>query len=146
MRAYALPAAALVVVVLAGCGASEGPGDTSESPSPKAATSSPKAAAESPETASPPLSPFPNPADAANPDIPNIALRKDGKTPITCAEWPGLSDGRQRDLVFSALVQSLVIPVTDAKVNEARQMVDTECKTAPRTAAYIVALGVAGSV
>ena len=146
MKAYALPAAALVVVVLAGCGATDEPGAASESPSPEAATSSPKASAASPETASPPLSPFPNPADAANPDIPNIALRKDGKTPITCAEWPGLSDGRQRDLIFSALVQSLVIPVTDGKVNKARQMVDTECQAAPRTAAYIVALGAAGSV
>jgi hypothetical protein len=129
-----------------GCNATDGPGETSESPSPGTATSSPKAPADSPETASPPLSPFPNPADAANPDIPNIALRKDGKTPITCAEWPGLSDGRQRDLVFSALVQSLVIPVTDTKVNEARQMVDTECRASPRSAAYIVALGAAGSV
>ena len=146
MKASALPAAALVVVLLVGCTATDGPGDTTESPSPEAATSSPKAPADSPETASPPLSPFPNPADAAKPDIPNIALRKDGKTPITCAEWPGLSDGRQRDLVFSALVQSLVIPVTDAKVNEARKMVDTECKAAPRSAAYIVALGAAGSV
>jgi hypothetical protein len=146
MKASALPAAALLVVLLGGCTATDGPGDSSESSSPEAASSSPKAPADSPETASPNLSPFPDPADSAKPDIPNIALRKDGKTPIKCAEWPGLPDGRQRDVVFSALVQSLVIPVTDAKVDEARQKVDTDCKAKPSSAAYIVALRTARSM
>ncbi len=140
MKASALPAAALAVVILGGCTATDEPGDASESSSPEAATSSPKTPAASPETASPTPSSLPNPADSGKPDIPNIALRKDGKTPIPCAEWPDLSDGRQRDLVFSALVQSLVIPVTDAKVNDARQKVDVDCKARPASGAYLVAL------
>jgi hypothetical protein len=140
MKASALPAVALVVVVLAGCTATDDPRETSESPSPEAATSPPKAPADSPEAATPIPTSFPSPIETAKPDIPSIALRKDGKTPITCAEWPGLSGDRQRDLVFSALVQSLVIPVTDAKVSKARQMVDADCRSEPRSAAYVVAL------
>ena len=140
MKGSALPAAALAVAVLVGCGATDEPGDASESSAPEAATSSPKAPADSPEIAPPTKNSFPDPADPAKPDIPSIALRKDGKTPITCAEWPDLSDDRQRELVFSALVQSLVIPVTDAKVNEARKMVNTGCNSEPKSAAYVVAL------
>ncbi|MGH3474426.1 MAG: hypothetical protein ACRDOT_05860 [Aeromicrobium sp.] len=146
MKASALPAAAVAVAVLVGCSASDEPGDTSESSSPEAAASSAKPSSDSPGTAPPIQDSFQNPADSAKPDIPNIALRKDGKTPFTCAEWPGLSDDRQRDLVFSALVQAVVVPVTDAKVNEARQKVDTDCKSEPRSAAYVVALRAAMSV
>ena len=146
MKASALPAAALAVAVLVGCSATDEPGDASKSSSPEAATSSPKAPAGSPETLPPTLDSFQNPADSAKPDIPSIALRKDGKTPFTCAEWPGLSDDRQRDIVFSALVQAVVVPVTDAKVNEARQMVDADCRSEPKSAAYVVALRAAMSV
>lgn len=138
MKASALPAAALLVV-LAGCSAADEPGETSESTSPEPTTSSPRAPTEPPETSPPIQNSFPDPADA-KPDIPNIALRKDGKTPLSCSEWPGLSDGRQRDIVFSALVQSFVIPITDPKVNETKQTVDVDCRSRLVAAAYMVAL------
>lgn len=144
MKASAVPAAALVVVLLGACATTDEP-DAGESSSPDAATSSPKAPADSPEAATPTPSAFPDPAEA-KPDIPNIALRKDGKTPISCSEWPGLSDARQRDIVFSALVQSFVIPITDPKVNETRRTVDGDCKARPVAAAYMVALRAARSM
>ena len=73
-------------------------------------------------------------------------MRKDGKTPIKCAQWPSLSNDRQRSLVFSALVQSLVVPVTDSKVSKARQMVDSDCRKAPKSVAYLVAMRAAERV
>ena len=73
-------------------------------------------------------------------------MHKNGKTPITCSEWPGLSNDRQRSLVFSALVQSLVIPVTDSKVSKARQMVDSDCRKELKSVAYVVAMRAAESV
>ena len=146
MRGSVLPAAAVAVAVLVGCSGTDEPGETRESSSPEAATSSPKAPSASPATAPPNQDSFQNPADSAKPDIPNIALRQDGKTPITCAEWPGLSNDRQRDIVFSSLVQAVVVPVTDSKVNEARQVVDSDCKSEPKSAAYVVALRAAMSV
>jgi len=139
-------AAALAVGVLAGCSASDSPGDASEKPSPEAAAVSPQAASDSPKTPRPTQFPSPDYAGSASRDIPSNAMRKNGKTPITCAEWPGLSNDRQRSLVFSALVQSLVVPVTDSKVNKARQMVDSDCRAKPKSAAYLVAMRAAERV
>ena len=138
--------AVLAVVVLAGCTANEAPRDTRETSSADGATASPQAASDSPETASPTKKPTQIPAEPVSKEVPGVALRKDGKTPITCNEWSGLSNRRQRDLVFSALVQSMVIPVTDSKVGKARRMVDTDCKAEPGSGAYVVALRAARSV
>jgi hypothetical protein len=147
MKASAWSAvAALTVVFLAGCSATGGPGDTSDTSSAKAATASPLTATDSPTTASPTQNPSQKPADPVSNEVPSIALRKDGKTPIRCTEWPGLSNDRQRSVVFSALVQSLVIPVTDSKVGKARRMVDTDCRAKPASGVYVVALRAAKSV
>ncbi len=139
-------AAVLAVAVLAGCTSTDSPGDASEGSSPEAATVSPQAASESPKTPAPTRFPSPDYAGSASRDIPSNAMRKNGKTPITCAEWPGLSSDRQRSLVFSALVQSLVVPVTDSKVSKARQMVDTDCRKEAKSAAYLVAMRAAERV
>jgi hypothetical protein len=139
-------AATLVGAVLVGCTASDEPGGTSDNPSPKTATTSPRAAGDSPKTAEPTPSPSRMPTNPTSRDIPSNALGKDGKTPITCADWSGLSNDRQRSLVFSALVQSLVVPVTDSKVKKAQQMVDSDCRNEPDSAAYVVALRAAMSV
>jgi hypothetical protein len=140
--------AVLAVVVLSGCTSADEPGDASEKSSPGAATASPQASASSdgPKTAEPTQFPSPNYADSASRDIPGNAMRKDGKTPIKCSEWPGLSNDRQRSLVFSALVQSLVIPVTDSKVSKASQLVDSNCKKEPKAVAYLVAMRAAERV
>jgi hypothetical protein len=45
-----------------------------------------------------------------------------------------------------AATSSPKAPVTDAKVNEARQKIDTDCKAKPAAAAYIVALRTARSM
>ena len=139
-------AAALAVGVLAGCSSTDAPGDASEKSSPEAAAASPQAASDSPETPRPTQFPSPDYAGSTSRDIPSNAMRKNGKTPITCAEWPGLSNDRQRSLVFSALVQSLVVPVTDSKVNKARRMVDSDCRNKPKSAAYLVAMRAAERV
>ncbi|MFZ0141214.1 MAG: hypothetical protein WAL70_09035 [Aeromicrobium sp.] len=141
-----LAAATLVVGTLAGCTSTDAPGDASDKSSPEAAATSPQAASDSPKTPRPTQFPSPNYAESASRDIPSNAMRKDGKTPIKCAEWPGLSNDRQRSLVFSALVQSLVIPVTDSKVSKARQTVDSDCRNEPKSVAYMVAMRAAERV
>jgi hypothetical protein len=147
MKASAwLAAAALTVAALAGCTSADGPGDASEKSSPEAAAVSPQAASDSPKTPRPTQFPSPDYAGSASRDIPSNAMHKNGKTPIKCSEWPGLSNDRQRSLVFSALVQSLVVPVTDSKVSKARQMVDSDCKKEPKSVAYVVAMRAAESV
>jgi len=141
MKPHRWPAAAaLAVGVLAGCSATDAPGDASEKSSPEAAAVSPQAASDSPKTPRPTQFPSPNYAESASRDIPSNAMHKNGKTPIKCSEWPGLSNDRQRSLVFSALVQSLVIPVTDSKVSKASQLVDSDCKKEPKAVAYMVAM------
>jgi len=139
-------AAVLAVGVLAGCSATDAPGDASERSSPKAAAVSPQAASDSPKTPRPTQFPSPDYVGSASRDIPSNAMHKNGKTPITCAEWPGLSNDRQRSLVFSALVQSLVVPVTDSKVNKARKIVDSDCRNKPKSAAYLAAMRAAERV
>ncbi len=147
MKAPLWPAAvALAAAVLAGCTSTDAPGAASEKSSPEAAVASSRAASDSPKTAAPTRFPSPDHADSASRDIPGNAMRKDGKTPITCAEWPGLSDDRQQSLVFSALVQSLVVPVTDSKVSKVRQLVDSDCRDEPTTVAYLAAMRAAERV
>src|SRR5687768_13935471 len=71
--------------------------------------------------------------------LPNIALHEDSKTPITCDEWPGLSDDIQDELVSHALVKSGKAPATDAKVSKAREIVHAECEVVPQSVVYEVA-------
>ena len=80
------------------------------------------------------------PKQDSAPDLPNIALHEDGETPITCDEWPDLSDDVQHGLVSSALGDAGVVPATEAKVDIAREIVDAECEGEPHSVAYVVAM------
>ena len=80
-----------------------------------------------------------SPESSADSGLPNIALHEDSNTPITCDEWPDLSDDIQHGLVSYALVKSGKAPATDAKVSKAREIVHAECEAVPQSVVYEVA-------
>ena len=86
-----------------------------------------------------------SPESSADSGLPNIALHEDSNTPITCDEWPDLSDDIQHGLVSHVLVKSGKAPATDAKVSKAREIVAAECEAVPQSVVYEVAMRAAMS-
>ncbi len=79
------------------------------------------------------------PSESSDSGLPSIALHQDSNTPITCDEWPELSDDIQHELVSHAIGESGKAPATDVKVSKARKIVDAECKVVPQSVAYEIA-------
>ena len=86
-----------------------------------------------------------SPESSTDSALPSSALHEDSKTPITCDEWPDLSEDIQLRLVSDALVKSGNAPATDATVSKVRKIVDAECEAVPHTVVYEVATRAATS-
>ena len=95
--------------------------------------------ADNPST-SKPSSQKPKGAEGPDPDRLPIAYQDDGKTLRECREWKSLGDDLQHGMAFRAIAESEMGPVTEAKIESVRRVIDTDCAENPKDVLWNVAV------
>ena len=106
------------LTLLAGCG-----GETPESTGKSSAA---------PETEEGPSGP--------DPERLPLAYKSDRKTLRECSDWKSLGDDLQHGMAFRAIAESEMGPVTEAKIESVRKVIDTDCAENPNDVLWNVAV------
>ena len=69
-----------------------------------------------------------------------IAYKDDRKTLRECNDWKSLGDDLQHGMAFRAIAESEMGPVTEAKIESVRKVIDTDCAENPKDVLWNVAV------